>query len=418
MENLENIALTTAETSSKTSLELINEVIARGITFRKEIAQCSGLNPTHVNSIIKKYNLLPKKRMQTISTLKALHAEGLTLQQAANKLNRLPMSLRTIIRNYHLQDFLSEQLSPTRENMRIARHREDKEHRELYKMIRRGASLTQIGASFGFTREWARQFINDASLHHIWRKSRKSYEQHTEAKELARNRNKIFSLFQTHILKQLNSENISWPEKKTVEYILNYKYNKGINTSPERIKVLFKAYHEAQQKGERLSFEKLGKKAGISAPSAQRLLEKIGCLSIYKKLEYKPRKHLTPEQINRMQEASRLPMVLEDLAYFSGRSAYPFLVYGKKREQHLNSINWFSYNKLRLTYRIASQIYEAEDAGFSQQEMQELFEVPHHHVAHALEHRSKIAPIIMKALRLLHPEKHYTKPYLYQQKSS
>ena len=67
--------------------------------------------------------------------------------------------------------------------------------------------------------------------------------------------------------------------------------------------------------------------------------------------------------------------------------------------------------QIRATYRLASQVYEAIDAGFEREEIKELLETSDNAIDYVLRYKSKIAPVIKDALKKLYPSKKVTRPY-------
>jgi hypothetical protein len=67
---------------------------------------------------------------------------------------------------------------------------------------------------------------------------------------------------------------------------------------------------------------------------------------------------------------------------------------------------------LRLTYKIAAQIYEALDAGFTSSEIIELLGTRKKYVEKCIAKRPKFEPKIISALKALYPAQKFDKPYL------
>jgi hypothetical protein len=392
------------------ALTRIKRVISSGITSRDEIAAQTKLNAKHVRKIIRKNNLLPRKRDQTIGKLRELYDRGLTLQQAAREMSTAPANIRARVQAYDLNlPFLSPQLPATDENVQVALTNADPDERGLVRAILQGNSLPKIGKHFDFTSEYARQYIKDHQLRLLWQKARTSAKQHTEAKELHHARENFLPLLEKRFQQQLNSPDFSWSEKKSAEYIHDRSWISCDALSPQRIFKVYHSYEKAKSKGNKISFKSIGREAAVSPPVAWSLLKKAGCVSL--NWTVVQRHSISAEKKAKIREASLLEISLKDLEYFSGLSSICFIRYGTKRKPHTTYIKSFGSSPPRLTYRLASQIYEAEDLGFTPPQIQELFGITEAHVNYVSANRMEIQRPIMKALQIFHPEREITKPY-------
>ena len=70
------------------------------------------------------------------------------------------------------------------------------------------------------------------------------------------------------------------------------------------------------------------------------------------------------------------------------------------------------FGKDKSTYRTASQVYEAQDAGFTLEETIKLLEKRKEAIGYCLAHRKEIEPKIRAILKQIYPTKKITKPYL------
>lgn len=105
----------------------------------------------------------------------------------------------------------------------------------------------------------------------------------------------------------------------------------------------------------------------------------------------------------------------KDVGYFL--QVHFFVINQRWRKQGLHPLNHlpssFGFGTRRkLTYRLASEMYEAQDLGFTKEETMQLFDAPETIVDYALEHRIRIGTEIMLALRELYKTSQITKPYL------
>ena len=106
-------------------------------------------------------------------------------------------------------------------------------------------------------------------------------------------------------------------------------------------------------------------------------------------------------------------------AYFLGLNDWVvnqnMTLYGLKNKrpkvQHAIKSFGMGRNHNILTYRLASQIYEACDLGFTLEETCELLDTTPQIVDYAIKHDKKIEADIVKALRILYKDKRVNRPY-------
>jgi DNA-binding CsgD family transcriptional regulator len=400
----------------ESTLVRIQKLIASGIKSRKEIITQTRLSARYVWRLIRENNLLPSRRDQTIEKLRELYNRGLTLQQAAKEMDTAPANVRSHVRVYDLDmQFSSPQLPATDENAQTALANTNPEERELVKKILQGYSIYQIGKRFDFTYEWARQYIKDHQLYLLWQKARTrakqrtSEKQHSEEKECTHARENFLSLLEARVQQHCSLE-LSWPEKKCVEHIYKRKRIQRNNIPSQKILKVYQSYEKAKNEGKKISFESIGKEAGVSSLVAWRLIKKAGCKSLH--WTYVRRHGISQEEKAQIREASLLQMPLQDLQYFSGFSSTCFIKYGIKREHDTAIRKRFGSDGPRLTYRLASQMYEAQDLDFTLQQIQKLFSIAEAYVNYAFFHKREIQELIIRALQIFHPEGKITKPYL------
>lgn len=97
----------------------------------------------------------------------------------------------------------------------------------------------------------------------------------------------------------------------------------------------------------------------------------------------------------------RLPLHVPDLRYKA---------FGK-RPKAKRYIKSFSRHGM-LTYRLASQIYEAKDCDFRKSEITELLDKDEMIVGYALFYRKEVKPKIVKGLRVLYAECNVNTSYI------
>ncbi len=273
-------------------------------------------------------------------------------------------------------------------------------------------TLKEIGNVFGVTSERARQMLKRAGLD----KERKA--RRNEIKEQARNfQQELQSERQSFVdslrqLEEIIAPTSPWVEVKVWQYRNLHPGNQGRQLPDEPLKKLFEAYAVALLEGKKLSVYELGKKSGISVTQVGRILREAGLDRMYRNIEGKA---TTPqwkkEALLRGFELS--PLSVRDIAYFL---ELPYFVVGYNLSQSgQKSVQreplTKGVGKNRLYYRHASQIYEAQDLGFSPEETSELLNLPLKRVTYVQYHRHEFAPVLIKALQVMFPEEKINTPY-------
>ena len=106
-----------------------------------------------------------------------------------------------------------------------------------------------------------------------------------------------------------------------------------------------------------------------------------------------------------------------DIAYFLGLPGYlPGMRYNNMKKHHKgNIIAYFSSiddgTRKALTYKLASQIYEARDCRFNQDETAKLLDTTKEIIDYTLKHKKEISPKIVKGLQRIY-DKTVRKPYV------
>lgn len=391
-------------------LDTIKAEIAKGGDSIIRIHRSSGLNYSSVSNLARGNSLILKKSTMTRKKLDRIINEGLTLQDASVKYGYDPVNLSTILRKYGFPELVSEQLEPTRENIAILRNRENPKYRNFFSFVRRGLSLTELGGNFDFTAEFSRRLINNYGYHKVWRKSRENFKNHPVNNELLRGRNEINNYLRANLNNRLGSENVSWTERKLVQYTFNRVRIKGPGLIPiDKVSIILERYHQAKINGRKLTYKEAGKDTGLLEPDTRRILNSLDCPSLNWTAIYRPR--LTEKQREAHCKAGEIEMSIADIAYFSERSEGLCARHIENSSNRMRTIKHFGHKEPNLTHRLASQIYEARDLGFSNGEIQDLFKVPANLVNYAFEDMGKIVKPIFQVLRLFNPDKDITKPY-------
>lgn len=257
---------------------------------------------------------------------------------------------------------------------------------ELEAMVRRGASLNDIAKEVfsGRTREHARQQLEARNINGI-RSRQKQRRAHA-------------------------SEQSSWKERQELLCTLTQRALVGLS-APQRM-----AFIHRIQPGNHASFQDLlqvytaleeGKRAGLSFPAvAKRLKMPYGTL--YQLIRMGP----FPESasIRHRAEAAEIDTMLPRIERcvelgFSLRTIEAFL--GRRVSHFTPPVKAVE----RQSFRTASLVYEAVDAGFTTEETAELLEIQLFRVASALANRASFEPKIIEGLRILFDDPMIDRPY-------
>lgn len=129
----------------------------------------------------------------------------------------------------------------------------------------------------------------------------------------------------------------------------------------------------------------------------------------------KGKKNLSSDEKEAIQRAYEVKMNLNDLSYFLKVPHYCILTRFPKENRNDVGRNIIQFGKSvegRLYYRTASQIYEAENAGFSKNETLELLSINNEVYDFAMNNKTKIGNFIMDSLKVLYLQREIQNPWI------
>ena len=423
------------EKLKKIAIENIQEAILQGHDSPKSLAQFFGINYQTAIEWQDKFGFcFMSGEYRTIFRLTEAAKKDLTIQETSRKTDLSQSHIRSMKYKHKIpfKEFLVEQkttktqseVDSDRLKINLQKYRADKDDKKykkeklFYRLIKRGLTLEQIGDKLGVTRERIRQKIIETDQYESWRLGRYfyKYKYKKEERDLETEMARVVDILHKRVQQQINSidETTQWAEKRANEYKLSMKKSLSDENFPptipyEKLLEVFKCYREAQLKVEKISFDDISKRAGFkSASLSKRILNRVGLQSLNWQVEEMRR--LSEEQKKMVERSASLEMNNHDRAYFMNLPEHIPAQYGIKGKRIV--LKRFSSKEHRLNYRLASQIYEAQEAGFNREEIVELFDTFPRTVDYSLEHKDEIAPKIIEALNILYPEKNYTRPYL------
>ncbi len=281
---------------------------------------------------------------------------------------------------------------------------------EVDEKIDRGESLPKIADAVSCSGEYIRCYINGSGQYNQWIEKRKliaTTGRFSNKEEKIKLQNRFLSTFRARIEELAREED--WATQKAVEYLHSLKVRSEKNYSFDLLYSIFKKYEEAQKKGEKLTLEELGEEVGFITPQVSRILARVGLEPLYGgKVRAKKAK------IDAVKRGFGLDLSTEDVGYFleyrSNNVGEMFRHIGSRGKTR------FEIDKLGreyLTNRLASQIYEAQDASLNEDETAEYFGVSYDIVEYALAIRHEgIEKKLIKNLRILFNDKGVKTPYV------
>lgn len=271
--------------------------------------------------------------------------------------------------------------------------------------VRRGCTLREIGEAMGGRiREQARQYIHARGFYDDWieAKQKRKCIKNAEKRSLQEIRGGLASLLQKRVYQRAKRE--GWAAEKAVEYFF------AVDTTLhfDRIKRVFESYQDACHAGSKASVETLGTDAKISPTTVWRMYQKTGL----KPLNTSSKKRLTGAKLAAIKRSERVPLSDGDVAYFVGTEE------STVRNHRHSRLNYFSYVKSLgfghgrgCSFGTASQIYEAQDAGFANEEISQLLDRKQATVDNTIKQRELAEPEIVHALRKLYGRRNINQPY-------
>jgi len=279
--------------------------------------------------------------------------------------------------------------------------------------IEEGLILEEIRELDGVTREAIRLYIKRTGQYEKWQTARKKRLEAlaTPIRE-EREKKKVLSDIISSVIqyKAVHSEE-PWAAQKALEYISNHNKTQ---LSFEKLYGFFKRYKQAMDNGEKISINRLTEETGFNyAVQISDILKDSGLKTLCNQHRTKGfvAKMLRRGQIKKI---AQLPAPYTDIGYFLKINAST-ICSNIKRERYKKNISRFLYNMplSKVTYKLASQVYEAQDSGFNQDETIELLGKPKEAIDWCLKNRAKIEPKIIRIIKTLYPSsKKINMPYL------
>ncbi|MDO8508631.1 MAG: hypothetical protein Q7S27_03015 [Nanoarchaeota archaeon] len=292
---------------------------------------------------------------------------------------------------------------------------------DIDELIEKGWKLLDIGQKIGLTHQAVRHYIIRSGQYDNWVRKRIENTGINSGDKYFGGVNKLHVL-QSSFLSSIKertrqlAENKDFATQKAVEYLHSYKFSKENSYSFSRLHNIFKKYENALKKGEKLTLDELGKVENIWSGGVGRILERVGLEPLFGKRETKVQYYREKNEATNRGFYSDFSG--KDIAYFLDLPAWvPVMRFSQKEKRRSiknRGIKLFGFGLggVLLTYKLASEIYEAKDAGFDTEEIRELTETKSEVVDYTLSHRKEIEPKIINGLKILYYGSVVRKPYV------
>ncbi|MBD3310833.1 hypothetical protein GF351_06465 [Candidatus Woesearchaeota archaeon] len=267
---------------------------------------------------------------------------------------------------------------------------ETKNDPEKDRLISQFRSLPEMARRLGTTRQNIHQYLWSSGQHAVWKAGRAQSKSAEKSQK-----EEMYSRLAAGI--RAFGTIIASPRSL---FIYNHALNVFSNAPKTRLSLhevweLLGAYHDAGQHGQKLSYSQLGDVVGISTMGARNIIRAAELSSMY----YNTRLHRTSGmQIQAMDRAYLLPLSTADTAHFVG--VHPQVVYRHfSKNQEKRPEREFLGSILSISFKKASMVYEAYDAGFSRQDICEYSGATSRQVRYVMNKRGSIQPRIISVLQ-------------------
>ena len=288
----------------------------------------------------------------------------------------------------------------------------------IEKMIEQGKNSIEIANSMNTSHQAALMYLRGAGYGPKWESNRikelsiihldtKKYEQETKRK--------LIDLLYERITQQAQNE--SWGVQKATQYLTQREIRaKTIHIFP-RLITLFEAYQQAQEKNKPLSLEKLSQKSGIHFSYVGKILHEVGLNTMCRK----PVRQTKNKRLTTLR-GLELGLSVPDIAYYLSVSerniSQQAYIYHHKssHEYYLKIFDKRGGRDCSVPFSVASEKYEAADAGFSIEEIRLLrqekkqFTSPQI-IKSILAQREIAQPLIVGILQKLYNDETISMPY-------
>lgn len=386
--------------ASSKHAEDIRRAIGNGALLSEEICSAVGVSRHYLIFLCKAHGIKLSRRTEVCKErFRKLAEKGLTIEEIAIKEGYAASTVRRY-----------DKIPKMKRAKRGVKRYKDRD-----RLISEGLAITKIARKCRITGEAVRQYIAISGQYADWKRAREQIKTQVKTQEVERKR--LIGQIVTSVLeKKLKTSSTEEPifHRKAVEYKSLIKQNRSCydGLRLNKLILLFRVYYGAIEQGKKLSLKELGKKTGIYHLSVWKILKRVGLEPLH---GAKPKTTMPEEQKNLVKRVlrSKVNMSDRDLGHFLDLIPYKIRCI---REEYFTEQRpkgrWLRYGWGRTTtYHTASQVYEAQDLGFTRDEIAELLDIEPEAIDFVNEKRVEIEPKIIKLLQIIEPKKQIKKPY-------
>lgn len=280
---------------------------------------------------------------------------------------------------------------------------------KIDELVPQGLTLEMMHEMVGLSKERVRQYLKLSGQHDLWKTARK--ESLAKGVPGESEKNEVIGDL-VGLITQIAYSRASEAERKTYEYLTGGRRSRRM--SWEKLTSLFDEYFRLKDSKEKVSLKGLEKESGISFTQVGMILRAVNLEPLHGKRE----RHITPEwKKQAIRRAFNLDVNTFDLAYFLELPNH--VVYQNLRMMGDRPLRPVFITEPPpescfpvLNYRLASQVYEARDAGFTIEETVELLDTRKRVVDYLLEKENIVSSKIVEILGVLYPDEKITTPYV------
>jgi hypothetical protein len=207
-------------------------------------------------------------------------------------------------------------------------------------------------------------------------------------------------------------QNDKWALQKALEY-LSLTQNHPHKTTFETVLSVFEVYRRASVQGKKVSAEFIGDIVRVDTSTVYRILRTVGLEALVRTL---PR--LSKDQKKSVLNMWDTKLPASDIAYFANqyfgtdfdRATFNNILDKMGKRRGIYRLGMRSWDT-KISYRLASQVYESIDAGFNLHDTMEYTGATEDQVNAAIKIEGIAKPRIIRAIKLLTGQ-HIKTPYL------
>ena len=381
--------------------EEIKKSICCGAKSLEEISFTIGLSIGHTRRLAKEAEIkIPKKQYESKPAIDALINKGLVVREIAEQLG---ISKSTVYRY----------IDKSNQKEVYYKRKRSKQDNPIDDLIKKGFAAREIAEQLGISRQAVYYYLDREGIKEIYRQKRRIND---FAHSMKKPEKKMLGVRLAATLEQIAKQKLQKGDEDAFDSSIAYfRLTKGSSCSFKRIFTLFKRYYDAKKTGKKASLREIGlAPVNMFGSGVDCILSKLNKEPLYGKKQRKNK--VSEEQIEAIGWCYEIDMSYADIGYFLGLPQYVVYQRIAKSDKSIqipgrtNYLAFFGLNE-KLTHKICSQIYEAQDCEFSKEEILELLDISKRVYDYAIQHKQTLEPIIINALRTMFPNKEINKPY-------